>query len=117
MVIPSETLNGLASDFLTAFSIKLLKIGSAVFDPVSNLPRGDGLSIPTYTPITRFEVKPMNQVSVFSFVVDSKGMISDINDRIQVKIRPKKPGEMSNFIDGNGNRALRRVPSNGGSEE
>jgi hypothetical protein len=24
---------------------------------------------------------------------------------------------MSNFIDGNGNRALRRVPSNGGSEE
>ena len=39
-------------------------------------------------------------------------MISDINDKIQMKIRPVKPGEMSNFIDGNGNRALRRVPYN-----
>ena len=52
------------------------------------------------------------EVSVFSFVVDSKGIISDINDKIQMKIRPVKPGEMSNFIDGNGNRALRRVPYN-----
>lgn len=52
------------------------------------------------------------EVSVFSFVVDSKGVISDINDKIQMKIRPVKPGEMTNFIDGNGNRALRRAPYN-----
>ena len=47
IVIPSATLKGLASDFLMAFSIKFLKIGNAVFDPVSNLPNGYGLSIET----------------------------------------------------------------------
>ena len=40
IVIPSATLNGLASDFLIAFLIKLLNTGKAVFDPVSNLPKG-----------------------------------------------------------------------------
>ena len=38
---------GLASDFLTESDIKLLKIGSAVFDPVSYFPSGVGLSEPT----------------------------------------------------------------------
>ena len=40
IVIPSETLKGLASDFFTADLIKFLNIGKAVFDPVSNLPNG-----------------------------------------------------------------------------
>ena len=69
IVIPFGTLNGLASDFLTAFMINFSKIGRAVLDPVSNLPNGAGSSMPTYTPITKFDVKPMNQASVFSLVV------------------------------------------------
>jgi len=47
IIILSATLKGLASDFLTAFYINFLKIGNAAFDPVSNLPNGLGLSIPT----------------------------------------------------------------------
>ena len=45
IVIPSATLKGLASDFLIAFLIKFLNTGRAVFDPVSNLPKGWGLSL------------------------------------------------------------------------
>ena len=41
------TLNGLASPFFTAFFIKDLKIGSAVFEPVSYLPKLLGSSCPT----------------------------------------------------------------------
>jgi len=40
-------LKGLASDFFIAFETNSLKIGSAVLAPVSNLPRGFGLSSPT----------------------------------------------------------------------
>ena len=36
------TLNGLASSFFTAFLTKLLKIGNAVFAPVSYLPSDFG---------------------------------------------------------------------------
>ena len=46
-MIPSGTLKGLASDFLIVFSIKFLKIGSAVFAPVSYFPKDLGLSDPT----------------------------------------------------------------------
>ena len=42
------------------------------------------------------------EVSVFSFMVDEKGYIYDINDRIQVKIRPYKQSELAPFIGGNG---------------
>ena len=47
MKILSATLNGLASSFLIAFFTNLLKIGNAVFAPVSYLPNGFGLSEPT----------------------------------------------------------------------
>ena len=40
--ILSATLNGRASSFLTAFIIKFLKIGSAVFAPVSYFPNDFG---------------------------------------------------------------------------
>ena len=45
--MPSATLNGLASDFLTDFSTNSLKIGNAVFEPVSYFPKDVGLSDPT----------------------------------------------------------------------
>ena len=67
--ILSATLKGLASSFLIAFFIKSLNIGSAAFAPVSYLPKGLGLSDPTYTPIASFEVKPINHASVLLFVV------------------------------------------------
>ena len=47
MIILSATLNGLASSFLTAFFTKFLKIGNAVFAPVSYFPSDLGLSNPT----------------------------------------------------------------------
>ena len=50
------TLNGLTFSFLTAFLINDLKIGKAVFEPVSYFPKVFGSSKPTYTPITKFEV-------------------------------------------------------------
>ena len=40
MVIPLDTLKGLASDFFTASLTKFLNIGTAVFEPVSNLHNG-----------------------------------------------------------------------------
>ena len=46
ITIPSGTLKGLDSDFKIVFSIKFLKIGNAVFAPVSYLPNGSGLSDP-----------------------------------------------------------------------
>ena len=52
-------------DFLMTF--KFSKIGKATFEPVSNLPRG--WVIHSTQPITKFEVKPINQASVLSFVV------------------------------------------------
>ena len=45
------------------FRTKSLKIGSAALDPVSYFPSDFGLSKPTYTPMTRFEVKPINHAS------------------------------------------------------
>ena len=47
IIVSSAALNGLASDFFTACLIKSLKIGSAVYEPVSYFPRGEGLSEPT----------------------------------------------------------------------
>ena len=41
----------------------------AVFDPVSYFPKLWGLSWPTYTPTTKLDVNPINQVSVFLLVV------------------------------------------------
>ena len=46
-VIFSGTLKGLASTFFTAFFTNYSNIGKAALDPVSNLPSGSGLSIPT----------------------------------------------------------------------
>ena len=46
-MVPFAALKGLASDLLTVFSTNSLKIGKAVFEPVSNLPSGEGLSKPT----------------------------------------------------------------------
>ena len=48
---------------------KTSKIGNAAFEPVSNFPKGLGLSMPTKTPITKLDVNPINQASAFSFVV------------------------------------------------
>ena len=45
--MPLAALNGLASDFLTTFLINSLKIGKAVFEPVSYFPNETGLSDPT----------------------------------------------------------------------
>ena len=42
--------------FLQRFLINDLKIGKAVFEPVSYFPKVFGSSKPTYTPITKFEV-------------------------------------------------------------
>ena len=39
--------NSFKSSLKSAFSIKFLKIGRAVLEPVSNFPKGAGLSIPT----------------------------------------------------------------------
>ena len=53
----------------SAFLTKSLKIGKAAFEPVSNFPSVFGLSKPTYTPTTKFELYPINQASKFLFVV------------------------------------------------
>ena len=52
--------------FFTAVLTKFSNIGSAVLEPVIF---SLGLSAPIYTPITKLDVKPINQVSVFLFVV------------------------------------------------
>ena len=47
------------------------------------------------------KVRLKEEVSVFSFMVDEDGNIYDMNDQIDVKIRPKKDGSRT-FRNGNG---------------
>lgn len=49
------------------------------------------------------------EVPVFSFIVDRDGSILDLNDKIDMRIRPKRPGELSSFTGENGRRVLRRI--------
>ena len=59
----SGILKGFISSLYIALSTNFLNIGSAVFEPVSNLPRDFGVSYPIYTPIAKSDVKPINQAS------------------------------------------------------
>jgi hypothetical protein len=47
------------------------------------------------------KVRLKEEVSVFSFMVDEDGNIYDMNDQIDIKIRPKKDGSRT-FRNGNG---------------
>ena len=67
--IPLGTSNSLKSSKYRTPLIKFLNIGRAAFDPVSYLPKVLGLSKPTYTPTTKFELYPMNQASKLLLVV------------------------------------------------
>ncbi len=49
--------------------MKRIHMGNATAAADSLSPRGRGVSKPTHTPATRSGENPMNQASVFSFVV------------------------------------------------
>ena len=61
--------NSWKSSLKRAFWTKFLKMGRAAFEPVSNFPKVFGLSKPTYTPMTKLELYPINQASKLLLVV------------------------------------------------
>src|SRR5580704_1139760 len=95
---------------LSASPMKLIQIGSAVCAPSSASPSGRSWSNPTHTVATRFDVKPLNQVSLASLVVP---VLPAMSPRLCERARLPVPRLMTSAIMSSMTKAFCAVMTRG----